>query len=824
MSRIPQPSSSRTPLKTPTTPSKSRIATSNTPAVRVRTQSTARATTPSKPRPAVPPQDAQTATASLSIKEAIALRRAEAKKAQVKVGSGGLDNFANVEDALPTTEEKPEGEDILGRLSVRETIERARSTGSLNLATRSLVCLPSALFEIHLGITPDSLKSVTNEPPLPAAAESPTGARRGKRDSPAWFEAQDLTVIKAWNNDITEIQHEISLFGSLKTIDLHKNKITSLPGSFANLTALTVLDLSHNALTQLPTNIFMLPELVTLNISHNSLTSLSFNAPFASSERNAVSSQYASSDFFTPAIVRATTPLPRLITLDASNNKILAKAIDVVLPASLTKFDLSNNPLGSCQPLLKALAALKRLRELRLEKADIGDESLPPAIFSSTPFPSLRILDLGETRVSPEAVRAALQGMKQEMNYDFIAEEPPEGVVRILVGKKVLKEYWELELEKRSKSRTEKSADYGSDWVPLPGLSLPSTHSTVQKPKTASTAPKAEIVKEAWEIEAEQGLLTEGGKRRARAAAAAAAAEEQAKAAALTVGAPSTPSSSPPATSSALSLNSPQYYNKTTQTLTLPPSAAPSKAPGHARAFSLAAPSASAFASPRTSDIVVPAPTLPLSIIITQPFAATLKVLSLVNRRMDRSFSIPPLPDGPISFLPNLEELNLEGCNFTDLVTVQHSDSTSGASTPPRSSELILPLITKLFPSLRTLNLSYNQLTSSSLAPGALSGLILSTPERKGLRHLRLRGNRLSELEGFLELACLFKGNREVPGWKLEELDLRDNEIGKLPAELGLMPLDVFLVDGNIFRVPQRRVWEREGTKGLLSWLRGRIE
>ena len=26
------------------------------------------------------------------------------------------------------------------------------------------------------------------------------------------------------------------------------------------------------------------------------------------------------------------------------------------------------------------------------------------------------------------------------------------------------------------------------------------------------------------------------------------------------------------------------------------------------------------------------------------------------------------------------------------------------------------------------------------------------------------------------------------------------------------------------FRVPARRIWEREGTKGLLSWLRGRIE
>jgi len=55
-------------------------------------------------------------------------------------------------------------------------------------------------------------------------------------------------------------------------------------------------------------------------------------------------------------------------------------------------------------------------------------------------------------------------------------------------------------------------------------------------------------------------------------------------------------------------------------------------------------------------------------------------------------------------------------------------------------------------------------------------------------------------------------------------LDLRDNEIGKLPAELGLLPLDVLLVDGNTFRIPPRRIWEREGTKGLLSWLRGRID
>lgn len=128
--------------------------------------------------------------------------------------------------------------------------------------------------------------------------------------------------------------------------------------------------------------------------------------------------------------------------------------------------------------------------------------------------------------------------------------------------------------------------------------------------------------------------------------------------------------------------------------------------------------------------------------------------------------------------------------------------------------------------------MAYNTLTSAALTAPILSALILSSSasdsadgrERKGLRQLHIRGNRIADLDGFRDIGMLFKGNRSVSGWGLEELDLRDNEIGKLPAEVGLLPLDVLLVDGNVFRVPARRVWEREGTKGLLSWLRGRIE
>jgi hypothetical protein len=96
--------------------------------------------------------------------------------------------------------------------------------GTINISTRGLPCIPSALFEIHLGITPDPLKSVVKEPPISTGTENPAAPQRrkggGGRDAPAWFEAQDLQILKAWSNEIVEIQPEISLFGSIKTLDV----------------------------------------------------------------------------------------------------------------------------------------------------------------------------------------------------------------------------------------------------------------------------------------------------------------------------------------------------------------------------------------------------------------------------------------------------------------------------------------------------------------------------------------------------------------------------------------------------------------------------
>ncbi|KIY74288.1 hypothetical protein CYLTODRAFT_448050 [Cylindrobasidium torrendii FP15055 ss-10] len=753
-----------------------------------------------KPKAEAPSSSA----AQLSIREAIALKRAEARKIKTKSPSPAP------EDQVPPTNERIPEDDLYGRQSVKETVERARSTGLLNLATRNLPCIPSILFEAHLNVTPEPLQSVPEEPPYGVDS----------RKNAAWYEGQDLKTIKMGNNEVVEIQPEISLFGSLKSLDMHKNKLQSVPATLADLLFLSYLDLSHNNLTSLPDILYALPELTVLNVAHNALTDLRLGAYFADGPKK----EYVSDDFFATPINRATSPLPNLVSLNASNNKLKSGSIDFAnLPTSLKIVDLSHNPLGirdsATQALVRKLAELPVLDELHLHHAEIGDDAFPADMPSSS-FAGLHVLQIEECPVTQAGIKAALQGVSQKVTFDITNDLPPPGTLRVAVGKIIVKEAWELEAERRQRQRR----------------GLPSDPEEAKELEANGGPPV--IVKEYWEYDADNGLLTEGGRRRARAEAEAKKKEEEerkakptepvkeaweveglftegakrrARAEAASKAQEQRSGNSRP--TSPVSLSSPQYWDATTKTLTLPPSTPPAKGV-HGRHFSLAlGPSVSAS----VADIVVPTPTLPLTAILKEGFADNLTKLILVNRRLDRCFSLLP-EDSPC--LPNLEELDLEGCSLGDHVAVVRS-SDAGA---PRTMEALLPLIARLFPSLHALNLAFNSLPSECLTSEALSTLITCTSQRAGLRRLGLRGNGIRELDGFKTLADGFKGHRDVPGWKLDELDLRDNDIGKIPPELGLLPLGVFLVDGNTFRVPPRRVWEREGTKGLLNWLRGRIE
>lgn len=582
-----------------------------------------------------------------------------------------------------------------------------------------------------------------------------------------------------------ELQPEISLFGSLKTIDvrlltlilvlqstlypqLQNNRLTSLPDSFGDFTSLINLDLSHNALTSLPSHFFSLPSLSVLDISHNSLTALPFSMSFDPAT-TVPSSSRRSSGFFSPSeIVRATRPLPRLTSLDASHNKIISSAIHHdSLPQDLKTFSLMYNPLGDAAEFLTSLSALTQLVALRLSGCNIDDTSFPATLLSSANrpiFPKLAVLDLEETRATQAAVSRALSGLTQSIDFEASVTDErtvPTGTLAVAVGKRIVREAWEIEADRHVQRLRERRSATNLKDTPVPESPPPPLPQPIQR--------------EQWEIDAEQGLLSEGAQRRARAEAA-----SQREDSGAVVG----------PTATAASHTMPvlgSYWDPHTLTLTLPPSTGRSVRHG---------------AGAAGEEESLPRVTLPLALIITQPFADTLHTLELRGRRAEPGVVLPTSSDGSQHLLPRLETLNLEGCALSDVVPGAELADAGGT----------LGVLTRLFPSLRNLELAYNNFTGAALGRGVLEQLLFvgdgDNGRRVGLRRLVLCGNRIEELRGLRELAqVVFGAGADVANtkavelcgkWTLEELDVRENSIAVLPGELGLLPLDSFLVDGNL--------------------------
>ena len=603
---------------------------------------------------------------------------------------------------------------------------------------------------------------------------------------------------------------------------LNNNELTSLPESICDLSSLTFIDLSHNSLESLPGNFFALPDLTTLRLSHNKFMSLPFDYPFEPANMKRLRERKGN-DFFSPEIRRADNPLPSLRVLEVSFNSLTAAGINHMIPASLVKFDLSSNPLGpETRSLILRCSRLSNLKELLLKQADIDNDAFPEDLFSNTPepspYPRLQSLDLGETKVTEVTIRSVFASTSKVLDFEITSatQEPPEGTIKVAVGKRVVKEAWELEVERRAERRrghpvpSDPGFAGGKGETPSSGTilkepwehDLPLTEGQrrltqartaahteesqgILQPSPVADDPqrKPDPAKETWEAEAEEGL-TLGAQRLRRAkltaqqAGASTKRREESKPSLENSAAPQPPHS----------LATSKYYVEDEYALTLPPSSAPKKSFAHTRSFSVA----HSVTPGSLSDLAIPTPTLPLSYILDHsPLSVTLRVLKLDKRRLDQSFNLPPLDGLPEEgFLPKLEELSFESCGLGDTVSCFERDDPS-----KRTSESTLPLLAKLFPSILTLNLTHNNLTSHGLTTSHLSELLLH--KAIPLRQLELSSNKITDLEGFVGLAELFKGNREVQKWKMETLDLRDNEIGKLPAELGLLPLDVFLVEGN---------------------------
>ena len=530
--------------------------------------------------------------------------------------------------------------------------------------------------------------------------------------------------------------------------------------------------MSHNALTSLPSHFFSLPSLSTLDLSHNSLTALPFSMPFDPATTVPACSR-RSSEFFPPSeIVRATRPLPRLTSLDASHNKIISSAIHHdSLPQDLETFNLMYNPLSDVAELLTSLSALTQLVALRLSRCDIDDTSLPATLLSSANrpiFPKLAVLDLEETRVTQAAISRTLSGLTQNIDFEVSVTDErtvTTGTLAVAVGKHIVREAWEIEADRHVQRLRERRS--AANLKVTPDSESPPPPPPLPQP----------IQKEQWEIDAEQGLLSDGAQRRARADAAAQHAADDSGA---VVG----------PTVIAASHTTPmleRYWDPHTLTLTLPPSNGRSVRHG---------------AGAARNEESLPRVTLPLALIMAQPFADTLRTLELRGRRAEPGIVLPTSSDGSQHLLPRLETLNLEGCALSDVVPGAELADADGT----------LGVFARLFPSLRNLELAYNNFTGAALGRGVLEQLLFAgdgdNGRHVGLRRLVLCGNRIEELHGLRELAQVVFGAGadaantkavELCGrWTLEELDVRENSIALLPGELGLLPLDSFLVDGNL--------------------------
>ena len=542
-------------------------------------------------------------------------------------------------------------------------------------------------------------------------------------------------------------------------LQFQKNRLASLPDSFADLTSLVNLDLSHNALTCLPSNIFSLPALSLIDISHNALTALPFSMPFDLATSAPPPSRRSSYFFSAPEIVRATCPLPSLASLDASHNKIVSSAIHShALPQSLRTFNLSCNPLGDVAALLTSLSALTQLVDLRMSKCNIDDTSFPSSLLISAVepiFTKLTVLDLEETRATQAAVSRAFSCLTQTIDFEASITDActvPMGTLAVAVGKRIVREAWEIEADRHVQRLREKRSAVNLGATPTPDLPQP-------LPKPAA--------EERWEADAEQeDVLPED-------------AQSHSQGETTQHTAPDPRADGPTAISNSHHTEPGlgRYWDSRTFTLTLPPS--PGRPIHHSAGTAI--------------EEILPRATLPLALIATQPFADTLRTLELRGRRAEPAFILPIANGQPL--LPRLETLNLEGCALSDAIPC--ADGIDGST---------LGVLARLFPGLRNLELGYNNFTGPLVARGVLEQLLFAREGgRAGLRRLGLCGNRIEELNGLRELARVVFG-AEATGedvelrtkWSLEELDVRENSIAGLPGELGLLPLDLFLVDGNL--------------------------
>ncbi|BGP00558.1 Leucine rich repeat domain containing protein [Rhodotorula toruloides] len=203
---------------------------------------------------------------------------------------------------------------------------------------------------------------------------------------------------------------------------------------------------------------------------------------------------------------------------------------------------------------------------------------------------------------------------------------------------------------------------------------------------------------------------------------------------------------------------------------------------------------------------------LPLRSLKTWGWNRSLRVLNLSCNRIAALELLSASLKQSIPFFPALDTLDLSSNYLPSTVTSPFQDNSE--------SQPLLSVIAALAPSLSTLSLRQNRLTSVS---GISAFLLPSMPSARGLKTLDLGENKIVDLGELCEVAQRIEREGKG-GWRCEELDLSMNEIKQLPPTLGLLPHSLIIhLQGNVFRFPKREVYENAGARQVLPWLRERL-
>ncbi|XP_023642045.1 plant intracellular Ras-group-related LRR protein 6 [Capsella rubella] len=222
-------------------------------------------------------------------------------------------------------------------------LKAARTSGSLNLSNRSLLDVPTEVYQC-----------------LETTGEGEN-----------WWEAVDLQKLILAHNDIEVLREDLKNLACLVVLNVSHNKLSELPAAIGELTAMKSLDVSFNSISELPEQIGSAISLVKLDCSSNRLKELpeSLGRCLDLSDLKASNNQISS-------LPEDMVNCSKLSKLDMEGNKLTVLSEKHIASwTMLTELNASKNILG-CLP--QNIGSLSRLIRLDLHQNKIS--SVPPSI------------------------------------------------------------------------------------------------------------------------------------------------------------------------------------------------------------------------------------------------------------------------------------------------------------------------------------------------------------------------------------------------------------------------------------------------------------